>query len=170
MLPPKFSEESQVPLGRDIPSLAREATQPLYLVHMHIDHLTFGVLFDYYLTLGFRIESLLSWIVESLWLPHLLLTPPWCSLISWGWILFLYIMVCRIMALSQCLGSLIIFLMVCKTCLRTCHPLRILVLDLGEWWLRCPHLHLIGVMSLNQISLWEVRISPLTNPILATFV
>jgi hypothetical protein len=32
----------------------------------------------------------------------------------------------------------------------------------------CSRLHLIRVMSLNQLSLWEVGISPLTDPILAT--
>ena len=47
MLPLISSRESQAPLERDIPSLGREATQPLYPICMHIGRLNFGVLFDY---------------------------------------------------------------------------------------------------------------------------
>ena len=43
----------------------------------------------------------------------------------------------------------------------------ILVLDSGAWRLLFPRLHLIGVMSLNRLSLWGVGISPLTDPFLA---
>jgi len=66
--------------------------------------------------------------------------------------------VCRIMILNQSLGPLIIFLMVCQTCLRTFHPLShrlvwILLLGMEAWCLLILPFHLVGGWNVPQSNL-----------------
>jgi hypothetical protein len=107
------------------------------------------------------------------WLPQLALPIPWSLIIPWGWILLYFQVVRRIMILSQYLGPLILFILVCHTCLRTSHPLShhliwILVLCMGAWCLLVHIFWLVGVISLNQLLWWEVWILLPLDPIVAS--